>query len=147
VWPQNVLLLVTRLTMLSVALTISLQRQMIRWLMNNWKENGRIQFWPNFKWVYRPSIRLKRLRKHMKNLSQDSRSAGRDLNPEPNTKQERKSLGRRSMNSVWWQYSDNCKSLALHPNDYDNYKYLQHLTLNFAKMKNNLLYYLKINLK
>jgi hypothetical protein len=47
----------------------------------NWKWYGRKRSWPNSR--YYPGICLERLKKTMKTLSQDSRSPGRDLNPEP----------------------------------------------------------------
>jgi hypothetical protein len=45
----------------------------------NWKGSGRKWSWPNLK--YYPYNCLEGLRKTMKNLSQDSRSPGQDLNP------------------------------------------------------------------
>jgi hypothetical protein len=47
----------------------------------NWKGCGRKWSWPNLK--YYPGICLEGLRKATKTLSQDSRSASRDLNPGP----------------------------------------------------------------
>jgi hypothetical protein len=46
----------------------------------NWKGCGRKRSWPNLR--YYPGICLG-LRKTTKNLSQDSRTPGRDLNPGP----------------------------------------------------------------
>jgi hypothetical protein len=45
----------------------------------NWKGCGRKRSWPNLR--YYSGICQERLRKTTKNLSQDSRSLGRDLNP------------------------------------------------------------------
>jgi hypothetical protein len=45
----------------------------------NWKGCGRKRSWLNLR--YYPGICVEGLRKTMKNLSQDSRSPGRDLNP------------------------------------------------------------------
>jgi hypothetical protein len=45
----------------------------------NWKGFGRTRSWLNFKVLSRHSPRGKK--EVMKNLSQDSRSPGRDLNP------------------------------------------------------------------
>jgi hypothetical protein len=47
----------------------------------NWKEYGRKQSWPNLR--YYPGICLEGLRETMKNVSQDSQSAGQDLKPGP----------------------------------------------------------------
>jgi hypothetical protein len=47
----------------------------------NWEGCGRKRSWTNSR--YYPGICLEGLRKTMKNLSQDSRSPGRDLNPGP----------------------------------------------------------------
>jgi hypothetical protein len=47
----------------------------------NWKGCGRKRSWPNLR--YYPGICLEGLRKTTKNLSQDNRSPGRDLNPGP----------------------------------------------------------------
>jgi hypothetical protein len=44
----------------------------------NWKGCGRKRSWPNFR--YYPGIFLEGLKKTTKNLSQESRFAGRDLN-------------------------------------------------------------------
>jgi hypothetical protein len=49
--------------------------------MTNWKGFGRKQLWRNLR--YYPKIQLEGLRKTTKNLSQDSRSQGRDLNLGP----------------------------------------------------------------
>jgi hypothetical protein len=49
--------------------------------MMNWKGCGRKRSWSNLR--YYPRIWLDRTRKTIKNLSQDSRSPGRDLNPGP----------------------------------------------------------------
>jgi hypothetical protein len=51
-----------------------------QWVMN-WKECGRKRSWPNLR--YYPNICLEDLRKSTKNLSQDSRYPGWDLNPGP----------------------------------------------------------------
>jgi hypothetical protein len=47
----------------------------------NWKGCGKKRSWPNLR--YYPSICLEGLRKTTKNLSQDTRSPVRDLNPGP----------------------------------------------------------------
>jgi hypothetical protein len=47
--------------------------------MMNWKELGRNRSWPNFKVLAQHSPG----RKTTRNLSQDSRSPGQDLNPGP----------------------------------------------------------------
>jgi hypothetical protein len=47
----------------------------------NWKGCGRKWLWPNLR--YYPGICLEELRKTTKNLSQDSQSLGRGLNPGP----------------------------------------------------------------
>jgi hypothetical protein len=47
----------------------------------NWKGCGRKRSWPNLR--YYPGICLEGLTKTTKNLSQHSRSPGRDLNPGP----------------------------------------------------------------
>jgi hypothetical protein len=57
----------------------------------NWKASGRKPLWPG--------IRLKGLRETTKNLSQDRRSPGRDLNPEP-PEYEAEVLTTRSRRSV-----------------------------------------------
>jgi hypothetical protein len=49
--------------------------------MLNWKVFGRKRLWPNLK--YYLDNCLERLRKTTINLSQDSLSLGRELNPEP----------------------------------------------------------------
>jgi hypothetical protein len=47
----------------------------------NWKRRGRKRSWPNLRYCH--GIYLEGLRKTTKNLSWDSRSPGRDLNPGP----------------------------------------------------------------
>jgi hypothetical protein len=47
----------------------------------NWKGYGRVWSWPNLR--YYPSIFLEVVRRILKNSSEDSRSAGQDLNLEP----------------------------------------------------------------
>jgi hypothetical protein len=49
--------------------------------MMNWKGCERKRSWPNLR--YYPSICLEGPRKTVQNLSQDSWSPGRDLNPRP----------------------------------------------------------------
>jgi hypothetical protein len=51
-----------------------------KWMMK-WKGCVRKRSWPNFKVGYYPGIPLEVLRKITKNLSQDGRCSGRDLNP------------------------------------------------------------------
>jgi hypothetical protein len=47
----------------------------------NWIGFGKMRSWPNLR--YYPSTCLEELRNAIKNLSQDSRSLGRDFNPGP----------------------------------------------------------------
>jgi hypothetical protein len=49
--------------------------------MMNWKGYGTKQSWPNLR--YYPNIFLEGLRKLQKNLSQNSRSLGRNFKPGP----------------------------------------------------------------
>jgi hypothetical protein len=46
-----------------------------------WKGYGRKWTWPNLR--YFPGVCMERMREITKNLSQDSRSPGEDLNPGP----------------------------------------------------------------